>query len=361
MKHLAEDDSPAEARSVGARLWYLVLFMASSTPERFGDYELHERLGVGGMAETFVAIRRGPGGFEQRVCLKRILPTFINDAEFVQMFLREARLSALLHHGHIARVLDFGMADGAHYLTLELIEGTDLRALLRHLRMRAETLNAGLTSYIAHALAAALDFAHTADDEGHAAGIIHRDVSPSNVLLSNAGEIKLADFGIAKATNLPGSIQSGALKGKVPYMAPEYALGRDCSARSDLFSLGVLLYECLAGYRPFDGDNDIQTLDRARKGRHELLREAAPASPAPLADAIESLLAPNPRERPPNAAVFLAMLADVAPPPLAQRELGDLVGSVDRCTRDAVPSAPGLASTRPAPTLRPRKRLPSRR
>jgi serine/threonine protein kinase len=333
--------------------------MPPATPEHLGDYELVERLGVGGMAETFVAIRRGPGGFEQRVCLKRILPTFAGDTDFVEMFLREARLSALLHHGHIARVLDFGIADGAHYLTLELIEGTDLRAALRHLRRRGESLDPGLTSYLAHALAAALDFAHTADDDGRAAGIIHRDVSPSNVLLSNAGEVKLSDFGIAKASNHPGSVQSGALKGKIPYMAPEYALGRYCSARSDLFSLGVLLYECLAGYRPFDGGSDIQTLDRARNGRHDLLHEAAPETPAPLADAIEALLAPNPEGRPPNAAAFVRMLTEVPPPPLAQRDLGALVRSVEK--DDAIPSAPGLASTRPAPTLRPRKRLPSRR
>jgi len=323
--------------------------VSRSTPERFADYELVERLGVGGMAETFLAIRRGPGGFEQRVCLKRILPTFVGDADFVEMFLREARLSALLHHGHIARVLDFGISDGSHYLTLELIEGADLRAALRHLRARGESLGPGLTSHIAHALAAALDFAHTVDDDGHATGIIHRDVSPSNVLLSEAGEVKLADFGIAKATNRPGSIQSGALKGKIPYMAPEYALGRHCSARSDLFSLGVLLYECLAGHRPFDGDHDMQTLDRARNGRHECLHEAVPDAPTPLADAIEALLAPTPGERPPNANAFIAMLADVPPPPLAQRDLGVLVRSVEK--HDAIPSAPGLASTRPAPTF----------
>ena len=333
--------------------------MARVLPERFGDYDLVERLGVGGMAETFVAVRRGPGDFVQRVCLKRILPTFVNDADFVEMFLREAQLSALLHHGHIARVLDFGITKGTHYLTLELIEGCDLRGALRHLRAKGETLDPGLTSYLAHALASALDFAHTADEDGNAAGIIHRDVTPSNVLLSNAGEIKLSDFGIAKAMNLPGSIQSGALKGKVPYMAPEYALGRHCSARSDLFSLGVLLYECLAGYRPFDGGSDIQTLDRARHGHHDLLREAAPAAPTALADAIESLLSPSPDDRPPNAAVFIAMLAEVPPPPLAQRDLGVLVRSIDQ--HDTIPSSPGLASTRPAPTLRPRKRLSSRR
>jgi len=333
--------------------------MPSLTTEHFGDYELVERLGVGGMAETFVAIRRGPGGFEQRVCLKRILPTLANDPDFVAMFLREARLSALLHHGHIARVVDFGIADGAHYLTLELIEGTDLRAALRHLRRRGKSLDPGLTSYVAHALASALDFAHTADENGVAAGIIHRDISPSNVLLSHAGEIKLADFGIAKATNLPGSVQSGALKGKIAYMAPEYALGRQCSARSDLFSLGVLLYECLAGHRPFDGGNDMHTLDRARSGQHELLLEAAPQTPEPLASAVESLIAADPEARPVNAAAFLDMLAEVPPPALARRALGAVVRSVDK--HDAITTAPGLASTRPAPTRRPRKRVPSRR
>ncbi|MGB5696800.1 MAG: serine/threonine-protein kinase, partial [Polyangiales bacterium] len=236
---------------------------------------------------------------------------------------------------------------------------TDLRAVLRHLGSRGETLDPGLTSYVAHALASALDFAHTADENGNAAGIIHRDVSPSNVLLSNAGEVKLADFGIAKATNLPGSIQSGALKGKVPYMAPEYALGRECSARSYLYSLGVVLYECLAGRRPFDGENDIQTLERARVGLHDRLHDAAPETPEPLADAVESLLGPSPAERPPNAAAFIAMLADAPPPPLAQPDLGRLVRSVD--WHETSPSAPGLASTRPVLTLRPRKRLPSRR
>ena len=178
------------------------------------------------------------------------------------------------------------------------------------------------------------------------------------MLLSHAGEVKLADFGIAKATNRPGSLQSNALKGKIPYMAPEYALGRQCSPRSDLFSLGVLLYECLTGFRPFDGDNDIQTLHRARTGRRERLSEVAPTAPNALVHAVESLLDPDPVERPPNASALLVALEEVPPPPLAPRELGSLVRSIEM--HDAVPSAPGLASTRPAPTLRPRKRLRSR-
>jgi len=141
-------------------------------------------------------------------------------------------------------------------------------------------------------------------------------------------------------------------------MAPEYALGRRCSARSDLFSLGVLLYECLSGYRPFDGDNDIETLDQARHGRREPLQAAAPDTPRPLIDAIESLLEPEPEKRTPNAAAFLAMFADAPPPVLAQRDLGTLVRSVQSAS-DARTS-PGLALTRPAPTLRPLKRSRSR-
>lgn len=333
--------------------------MTPATPERFGDYELVERLGVGGMAETFIARRCGPGGFEQRVCLKRVLPSFAEDDDFVAMFLREARLSALLHHGHIARVLDFGLIDRTHYLTLELIEGTDLRALLLHRRARDEALDWRLTSYVAHALASALDFAHSVDEQGRARGIIHRDVSPSNVLLSNAGEVKLADFGIAKATSIPGSIQSGALKGKIPYMAPEYAHGRECSPRSDLFSLGVLLYECLAGYRPFDGEHDLETLDRARKGRRDPLRRAAPEAPDALIDAIEGLLEPDPGNRTPDAGALLSMLENAPPPVLAPRHLGEVVRAVARDRH--LPTIPGLASTRPAPTPRPRKRSRSRR
>lgn len=332
--------------------------MTVSPPQDFGEYELLERLGTGGMAETFIAVRRGPFAFEQRVCLKRILPALESDPTFVKMFLREAKVSALLQHPNIARVLDFGMADGTHYLTLELIEGTDLRTVLRTLRRRVEPLDVGLTLHIAHALGRALEFAHAADSDGNTSGVVHRDISPSNVLLSIAGEVKLADFGIAKAMNHPGSIQSHALKGKVPYMAPEYAVGRHSSARTDLFSLGVVLYECLAGFRPFDGGNDLHTLERARLGQREPLAPAAPHAPAALVDVVDALLSPEAEYRLPNATILLDRLDALPPPPLARRQLGHLVRRVTRESMEA--TLPGLAATRPAATPRPRRRLPSR-
>lgn len=323
--------------------------MTETTPQRFGDYELMHRLGVGGMAETFLAVRRGPAGFEQRVCLKRILSTFEQDPSFVDMFLREARLSALLHHSHIAQVLDFGEVDGTYYLTLELVEGTDLRHVIRHGRRNgATTMEPDLAIYLAHALAAALEFAHTADERGEPKGIVHRDVSPSNVLLSNAGEVKLADFGIAKAMNAPNSIQSGALKGKIPYMAPEYAMGGKFDARSDLFSLGVTLYESLTGRRPYDGGNDMDTLACARRGARVPLATLASESPRPFVVAVESLLSPDPEDRPAHAGAFLDAIEETAPSALARRRLGALVRSIPAPASNRDETA--LADTRPAKT-----------
>lgn len=322
--------------------------------QRFGDYEILQRLGTGGMAETFVAVRHGPVGFCQRVCLKRILAAFRDEPEFVEMFLREARLSALLHHNHIARVLDFGVVDGDHYLTLELIEGTDLRGLLAALRHRDERLDSSLVVYLARALASALEFAHTANDAGVPAGVVHRDVSPSNILLSRAGEVKLADFGIAKRIDNPGSLQSRALKGKVPYMAPEYATGHRYDARSDLYSLGVTLYECLTGRRPYEGLNDLETIELARAGRREPLKTVAASAPRDLVNVVEWLLSPRPDDRPGNASVVLEALRAAQTHPLSRRRLGELVRTCEH--RSAMPVATGLASTRPqAATLRPRK------
>ena len=311
---------------------------------QFGPYELGRRLGVGGMAETFVATRRGDGGFTQRVCLKRILPAYENDPAFVKLFMREARVSARLRHSNIAQVLDFGVVGESHFLALELIEGMDLRALLRSLGRQGKRLSPGLVVHLAHELGRALDFAHAADDNGTPAGVVHRDISSSNVLLSRAGEIKLSDFGIAKAVNQPGTVQSGVIKGKVPYMAPEYATTGTFDARSDLFSLGVTLYECLVGRRPFDASSDVETLKRIVSEQFDKLVDIGIEAPAPLLRAIDRLLSANPEDRFVNAGAFLDALAGTAPPPASERALGALVVANGR-TSSAPPPKDGAEGT----------------
>ncbi len=268
------------------------------------------------MAETYLAVREGQAGFEQRVCLKRILSAFDDDKEFIRLFMEEARLSAQLRHQNIAQVLDFGVVENSHFLLLELIEGMDLRGLLR--ARRREGLPGALVAHLAFELGSALEFAHGTD-------VVHRDISPSNVLLSIAGEVKLSDFGIAKAMSAPKLTASGVVKGKVPYMAPEYARLGKFDERSDLFSLGVTLYECIAGGRPFDGVTDLDTLERSSSGNYQPLRARAREVDPALAEAIERLLTPKPEDRFKDASEFLDAIADLDPPPTAARDLGNLV------------------------------------
>jgi len=180
-------------------------------PREFGSYRLVRRLGVGGMAETFEAARTGTGGFEQRVCLKRVLPAYSHDPEFIGRFRREAKLAAQLRHSNIVGVTDFGEVEGVSYMALELVDGVDLRSLLRSLE--GEKLTPEMVVLIGLDLAYALEHAHQS--------IIHRDVSPSNVLISRAGETKLADFGIAKAIESAAATASKGVQGKIPYMSPE--------------------------------------------------------------------------------------------------------------------------------------------
>ncbi len=300
-------------------------------PARFGPYELVRRIGAGGMAETFVGVRRGPRRFEQRVCLKRLLPPHETDPQLVSLFLNEARLSARLRHAAIAQVVDFGAVDHRHYLALELVEGCDLRRLLRHLGGR---LPAPLVAHIAFELGRALDFAHAVDESGRVRGIVHRDISPANILLSRAGEVKLTDFGVAKAMSEATSTRTGVVKGKVAYMAPEYARMGRFDARADLFSLGVTLFECVAGRRPYDGEGQIETLDRARRGERPSLRVLAPDLPDQLAATIERLVEPAPERRFADAQALLAALEGVPAPSAARRLLGALVRAAGDAERD---------------------------
>jgi serine/threonine protein kinase len=289
----------------------------------FGQYELGRRLGSGGMAETFLAVRRGPGGFEQRVCVKRILPAFESDPDLVRQFMEEARLAAQLRHANIIQVVDFGVVAGQHYLALELVDGMDLRSLLMELRGRGLSLDPRVAVFLATELAAALDFAHT--PERGRLPVIHRDVSPSNVLVSRSGEVYLIDFGIARALGVKQRTHSGVVRGKIPYMAAEYALRATFDARSDLFALGVLLYESLAGERPYEGITDLDTLERIKAGVHKPLASLCPAAHPSFIAIIEQLLRPDPNERFPSAAALLTALSAIASPPTIARELGELV------------------------------------
>lgn len=322
----------------------------ANEPVRVGDYELEAPLGRGGMAETYVAVRRGDGGFEQRVCLKRILPAYAGDVEFLRSFQEEARVSAKLRHTNIAQILDFGTGEDA-YLALELIEGCNLHELLRHRREANEAMPAGLIAYLAHELGQALAYAHES-------GVVHRDISPSNVLVSRSGEIKLTDFGIARARDRTRMTEAGLIKGKIPYMAPEYAQGAEANAQTDLFSLGVTLYEAAALRRPFRGKNSVSLLEALQAGERPPLRSLVEL-PADLADAIEGCLAPDPQNRPVNARAFLESLEKIPAPPTARRLLGRALPrkpghSVNVLTPEAMAqthSAPDTEFSPPTETL----------
>jgi serine/threonine protein kinase len=310
----------------------------TAEPVPFGPYELVRRIGAGGMAETFVAVRRGLDRFEQRVCLKRLLPQHEGDPQFAELFLKEARISARLRHPNIAQVVDFGAVDGRHYLALELIEGCDLRRLLR---LSAGRLPPTLVAHMAFEVGQALDFAHAVDEGSRPRGVVHRDISPSNLLVSRAGELKLTDFGIAKAMSEATMTRTGVIKGKIGYMAPEYAHSGRFDARADLFSLGVTLYECLAGRRPYDGQREVETLERALRGHRTPLAELAPQAPAALVAVVERLIHPSPDERFPHGAALLDALSDLPAPSAARRALGALVEEGTRSSPTEAP-APSL-------------------
>jgi serine/threonine-protein kinase len=245
------------------------------------------------------------------------------------MFQNEARLAAALRDPHIAQVYDFGEEDGAWWMALELVEGTDLRTLLEGLRARGQPMPRDLALVVLGDLCQALAFAHERVVDG-VRGVVHRDVTPSNVLLSYEGAVKLTDFGIARALDATGEgVTTSSVRGKVPYMAPEQALAGEVDARVDLFALGVLAYEMFAGRRPFDGPTDLATMSNIVAGAHTPLHEAAPDVAPALADAIERLLAPRKEERFPSAAALLEALAALPAPPLdARRRLGALVRAI---------------------------------
>lgn len=313
-----------------------------------GPYEIERSVGTGGMAEVVLAHYRGPGGFAKRVALKRILPEYCADKDFAALFRDEARLAGHLVHPNIVSLHDFGELDGRLFMAMEFIDGVDLKSILQHLKKSKGTLfDEELVCMLAIDLASALGFAHDLQVDGKAANVVHRDVSPANVLVSADGGVKLADFGIARAvTSDRHRTRTGIVKGKVPYMAPEQALGQRVDKRADLFSLGVVLYECLALERPYQGSNDLDTLQRAIKGTHRHIAELVPTIHPAFADILERLIRPRAEDRFQSANELLDALAEVTPKTSARRAIARLVRTVRGDTPTPVPDGESTRASR---------------
>src|SRR5688572_8613324 len=254
--------------------------------ERLGKYELVRHLASGGMARVYLARVSGVGGFERHVVLKTVRPERIEDQSYVTMFLDEARVVATLHHQHIAQVYEIGVADdGTYFLAMEYLHGETARAVLEHARVQAMRLPLELGLTIACAAAAGLHHAHERRAaDGTPLGIVHRDVSPSNVIIGYDGSIKLIDFGIAKAEARSTKTLTGFVKGKAGYMAPEQALGYTVDRRSDVFALGVLLYELTTQTRAFRGNNEYESVQRIVAGDVVPPCKVSPGYPPELED-----------------------------------------------------------------------------
>jgi serine/threonine protein kinase len=237
--------------------------------EKFGQYILISKIGSGGMAELFKAKKLGIEGFERVLAIKRILPHLSSDEEFIDMFIAEAKLVARLTNKNIVQVYDFGRIGQNYFISMEYIRGKDLRAIMKRSREKGIKFPIPLAVFIAKEVASALGYAHTQkDNTGKDLSIIHRDVSPQNVLISYQGETKVVDFGIAKA-GAHSKTTTGVLKGKLSYMSPEQAWGKPIDHRSDIFSLGIVAYEMFTGERLFKGDSEINTLEKVREAKVE--------------------------------------------------------------------------------------------
>jgi eukaryotic-like serine/threonine-protein kinase len=232
--------------------------------QAFGKYQLIKRLAAGGMAEVWLARQTGIEGFNRHVVIKRILPHLAEDPDFVHMFLNEAKIASRLNHPNIGQIYDFGVENGSYFIAMEFIHGEDLGRVMR----RAWTSGQWVARHIALRIVAdacqGLHYAHSrADEQGRALKVVHRDVSPQNILISFDGAVRIVDFGIAKAADQVSVTKSGAIKGKFAYMAPEQAASKPIDARADIYALGLILYELVTGVRPLKRETELATLQAA--------------------------------------------------------------------------------------------------
>jgi len=313
----------------------------------FGNYILHERVGIGGMGEVFRATKHGPDGFEVEVALKVILPHLAREESFRNRFSREAKLAASLKHPNIVHVNDFNIIDETPFIEMEYIPGADLRRVLRSLDA-GEKLSIEESVAVLYAIARGLTHAHHLDDGADGErGIIHCDLNPHNILISTLGEVKVTDFGIARAM-LGDAAASATVRGKLAYMSPEQMEGRELDRSTDLFSLGIIAYQLLAGKHPFERGSEAATITAIGKTEHLPLREAAPGLPLPLYELVDQLLSLEPALRPGNTASILETLEPLILPS-AVTSLGSRVRSLMSETPGATDTA--AADSLTAPTI----------
>ncbi|MCS6800117.1 MAG: protein kinase [Myxococcota bacterium] len=318
-----------------------------SDVERIGRYRIVRRLATGGMAEVLLAREQGFDGLERTVVLKRILPVYAGNEEFVTMFLDEARLMAALSHPNIAHVLDFGSIDDTHFLVMEYVRGPTLSDLLQAGAERGTpALPESIALPIGLAIAEALAYVHTLRDEhGRPLRVVHRDLNPANVMVSYEGAVKLIDFGIAKAATKVYETRTGVIKGTYGYIAPEQ-LSRTAPVdhRADLFALGVLLYEMCVGQHPYDTSDEPDPLHRVLSARYQRPRRIAPSFPRDLDRLIASCLAPHPDGRPADMHAVIEALVEA----MASRRIVPTMSAIARFVAEWVPDREGAA---PLPVL----------
>src|SRR5215468_329842 len=314
---------------------------------RLGKYQLLRKLATGGMAEVFLAKTDGPMGFEKMLVIKRILPHLAEDPQFVEMFLGEAKLAARLNHPNLVQLFDFGEAEGSYFIAMEYIDGPTLRLLLARARDMRSPISLALAARIISSAAEGLAYAHdyrdpVTDEPLH---LIHRDVSPDNILVGRSGAVKLVDFGIAKARGQSHHTQAGQVKGKVAYMAPEQLRGEPLDRRVDLYSLGVVLYELCTGRMPFEANSDASMVRAVLYDAMVPAVRRVPTLPRPLQLILERLLARDREARYPDCRTLHADLEAFIP------FTGETTNgfALSRLVAQLVPPPPPIQPVQPTP------------
>ncbi len=320
--------------------------------EEYGNYFLLEKIAVGGMAELFKAQQRGVQGFQKIVAIKRILPHFSDNEDFVTMFIDEAKLAAQLTHPNIVQIFDLGKAGSSYYIAMEYVNGRDLRTLLRKVREYGTPFPEQVAAFVVMKIAAALDYAHRKRGfDDRELKLVHRDISPQNVILSTEGAVKLVDFGIAKAASKASHTVAGALKGKLLYMSPEQATGQPLDNRSDLYSLGLVLFELLTGERCFQADSELGVLEKVRLGRISDLATLNPNVSREIAAIVSRALQKGVDHRYPSARFMERDLRDYLQrqgTPINEHDVAEYMNALLKGSREHLES---LVSSRfPAPT-----------